>query len=146
MGHTAGVETMADKVHVLEEHAHGQQKLAPSDAAPAVLASAAVAWTQGTIVQLLAAGAETEDYDVHWVTVSNITANADYEIVLYAGGIGAEVEIGRCAVTRNAVQSQEGTVAMLTRIQPGGTRLSASISSSTSGTEGASVKVAYHTY
>lgn len=146
MGHYAGKETSGDKVSVLLEHAHSQQKLAPSDAAPVTLASAASAWVQGTIVQLLAAGAETSDYDVHWVTVSGITANADYEIVLYAGAAAAEVEIGRCAVTRNAVQSQEGNVAMMTPLQPGGTRLSASISSSTAGTEGAKVKVAYHTY
>ena len=147
MGHYAGKETIRDEVHTLKEHAHSIQKLYPYDASPITLTCGnAAPWTQGTIVQIVPVDTINSDFDIHWLHIASISANANYEVILYSGLAAAEVEIGRCPAVRNAVQSQEGSTAMMTPLQPAGTRISASVASSSGNADTLNVKIHYHTY
>jgi hypothetical protein len=146
VGHIAGKETIRDEVHTLLEHAHTPQLIYPPTAGSVTITAAAGAWTHGGIVQVVPASTINSDFDIHWVLISALSANAEYEIILYSGAAAAEVEIGRCGAARNAVQSQEGNAPMMTALQPAGTRISASLASDTGVADTADIKLYYHEY
>jgi len=146
MGHIAGKETANDMVHLLEEHAHSRQKTYPTGAPSITLTSSGVAWTHGAIVEIVPAGVIPDDFDVHWLLISGLSANGEYEVKLYKGAPGSEEEISEVAAIRNAVQSQEGSKPVLTKLIEKGTRISASLASSNAAANTCAVKVFYHEY
>ena len=146
MGHIAGKETANDKIKILEEHMHGPQYVWPATATSVTLTATASAWTHGTIVEVIAAAAVADDFDIHHVSITGISANGEYEIIVYSGPGASEVEIGRAPATRTAVQSQEGNAPMMTIILPAGTRVSASVASSTGAADTVNVKLIGHLY
>ena len=143
--HVAGKEGMADKVKIIEEHLHGHQKVYPPSASAIVLTSAASVWTHGTIVEIIAAGAITLDIDLHWALITALSANGEYEVKVYKGAIASEVEIGVVACERNAVQSQEGSQPLVTRLSAG-ERISASLATDTGNANTCKAKLFYHEY
>jgi hypothetical protein len=145
MGHIAGKEGMADKIHILEEHAHSPQKIYPPSANAIVLTAAASAWTHGTKVEIIPAGAISEDIDIHWANITSLSANGEYEVIVYKGAVASEVEIGRVPAERTSVQSQEGNQPMLTRLLKG-ERVSASVATSTGNADTCKIKLSYHEY
>jgi hypothetical protein len=145
MGHIAGKEGMADKIHILEEHAHSPQKVYPPSANAIVLTAAASAWTHGTKVEIIPAGAITKDIDLHWALISALSANGEYEVKFYKGAAASEVEICTTATTRNSVQSQEGSLPVMTSLLKG-ERISASLATNTGNADTCKVKLFYHEY
>lgn len=145
MVHIAGKETSHDILHTLEEHFHGVQKIWPPSAASVTLtAGDAAAWTHGTKVQIIAS---LDDFtDFHWLNISGMSANAEFEVILYQGAVSSEVEIGRCEAVRNAVTSQEGKAPMMTAILDPGTRISASLATSSGNADTCAVKLYGHEY
>lgn len=135
-------------VHTLEEHVHSSGRVYPKLANPVQLQKDAGVWAAipATKTEIVPAGAITDDFDIHWVKVSSISANGDYVICLYKGGIGVEEFIGDVPASRSAVQSQEGSLPAITSIVPGGTRISAGLSSSNNAQDSLLVKVMYHEY
>lgn len=145
MGHIAGKETIYDYVHTIEEHMHGPQKVWPATANSITLtASDAGAWTHGTKVEIIASLTDWTDF--HWINVSAMSANGEYEIIVYVGAAASEVEIGRSVAVRNAIQSQEGNTAFMTAIQAPGERISASLATSTGAANTCAVKLLGHEY
>lgn len=128
---------------ILNDHAHSQQLCAPSGAAPLTLTAGGGAWAVGAKVEFVAAA--TGILDVHHAIVSGVSANADYEIVLYAGAAGAEVEIARTAFTRDSVFTQSLDAWFMCKRQPVGTRISCALLSSVGGST-ANIKLLYHYY
>jgi hypothetical protein len=145
MGHIAGKETSYDILHTLEEHFHTTQKIWPPSANSITLtAGDAAAWTHGTKVEIITSLADWSDF--HWVNISGMSANGEFEVILYQGGAGSEVEIGRCEAVRNAVTSQEGKAPMMTVMLPPATRISASLATSTGNADTCAVKLYGHEY
>ncbi|UCF50239.1 MAG: hypothetical protein JSU91_01805 [Thermoplasmatales archaeon] len=60
------------------------------------------AWSEGAKVEIIPANTITKPFDIHWALVSNVSAEDDYELRLYSGGVGEEVEISAVAFTRGA--------------------------------------------
>lgn len=146
MGHIAGKETANDKIKILEEHGHRPQYVWPPTAGSVTLTATASAWTHGAKVEVIAAAAVANDFDIHHVSISGISANGEYEVIIYSGPGASEVEIGRAVAVRNAIQSQEGNMPMMTAILPAGTRVSASVASSTGAADTVNVKLIGHLY
>ena len=144
--HIAGRETANDLTKILSEHAHGPQYVWPPTASSVTLTATATPWTHGTIVEIIAAAAVADDFDIHWTSLTGLSANAEYEIIVYSGPGASEVEIGRTVATRNAVQSQESNAPMMTGLLPAGTRVSASVASSSGNADTINVKLFGHLY
>ncbi len=145
-GHT-GTSIMST-VHTLEEHVHSIARVYPRLANPVQLQKDTGVWAAipSTKTEIIPAGTIGIDFDIHWFQVSSISANGNYIICLYQGGIGVETLIGEVSVSRTAVQSQEGSALITTPIVLANTRISAGISSSNNAQDSLLVKLMYHEY
>lgn len=118
-----------------------------------VLAAAANTFNiEATYVAEEFAGTETatdvipDDFDIHYLNISALSANGDYEIIIFSGDAGSEVEIARIAATRNAVFSQEGSKSCQSPIIDAETRISAALVGSNAAANTCAIKFEYHTY
>ncbi len=82
------------------------------------------------------------DFDVHFISVENLSANAVYELVLYDDG----TELGRCRVTKNAVQDGTMNVPMITPLCAAGSVITAKLSTENAAGDAAIISIFYHTY
>jgi hypothetical protein len=115
--------------------------------APAVtLTKAAGAWAAFPApIEVVPASSITEDFDVHFVAVSNVSANGDYEICLYSGAALSEVLIG-CAAFQRTANKDHANLKIQTPIIPANTRISAAITSGNAAADTADIKIEYHLY
>ncbi len=140
-------DTLSAKSHLLKEHTHSVAMIHPELVDPIQLQKASGAWAAyGTPTEIVAAGAITDDFDLHFGIVSAIGANGDYTIEIYQGAALSEVQIAHIAVSRNAVQSQEGAIPIITPLILANTRISAALSSGNAGQDTLELKLMYHVY
>ena len=126
------VNTLSGKSHMLQEHTHSVAMIHPELVDPISLQKAAGVWAAyGTPTEIVAAGAIAEDFDLHFGIISAISANGDYTLEIYQGPALSEVQIAHIAVSRNAAQSQEGAIPIITPLISADTRISAALSSGT---------------
>ena len=129
------------------EHNHGVTKALPLLAGGVLLTKAGGAWAAfGTPTEIIAASAIGSDFDIHWAQVAAMSANGEYMIALYQGAGGSETLIAEIPITRNAVQSQEGSVQIVTPLMSANARISGAISSGNVAADTLIIKVSYHTY
>lgn len=128
------------------EHNHGETFTYPALANPVTLTAGGTAWAaHPSPTEVIPATTIGSDFDIHWITISGISANGDYELCLYTGS--ANTKAATVPFTRNAVQSQEGSLTLITPlILSANDKVSASISSGNAAADTAKVKVSYHTY
>lgn len=132
---------------LINEHAHKPQKCYPVLADSVTLIASASSWVMGSWTELIPADTITEDFDIHWVNISNISANDEYEIEFGTGGAGSEVSLDTCvSFERNAVQSQEGSTSIQTGLISANTRVAARLASKATAANTANIKVHYHEY
>lgn len=70
--------------HILH-HTHGEQKVYPVLADPVTVTASAAGWTLGNFTEIIPADVITNPYHIHFVVLSSISANDEYELYLYAG-------------------------------------------------------------
>jgi len=134
-------------LHIINEHLHNIVFIRPSLAGSVTLTSGAGAWAAyPTPTQIIAANNITEDFDLHFLDISDISANGEYQIALYTGAALSEVLVGEFGAVRNAVQSQEGARNILTPLFDANTRISAALSSSNAGANTINIKLEGHKY
>jgi len=127
----------------LEHHIHSIQQVAPSGAAP-VTVTAGAQWTLGVFSNdIIAADAVPDRFDTHWAVISDPSANAHYELVLYYGA--TDIECARVAFTRTNVFVASISVPVITPILPKGSRLRAKLMGSVADIT-ADIRVFYHVY
>jgi len=145
-GHTG--DSIYSKTYILNRHVHSGIFTRPNLANGITLTKAAGAWAAyPTPTQIIAASDIADDFDFHWMSISGISANGEYQIQLYTGAPGAEVALGEgFTASRSAVQSQEGTRPIQSIIIPAGTRISAALSSSNVAADTITIKLEGHTY
>ncbi len=142
-----GTMSVAGQVHELVEHTHEAAKCIPSGAAGVVVtAGDSEAWDLGSFAVMSATNAIDEDFDIHFVVVEVMSANATYEIVLYAGADGSEVEIGRVRVVRVTNQVRSSHLAIQTPIIAANTQIKAKVMSSTGALDAVTLTLFYHIY
>jgi hypothetical protein len=136
---------LLSSLEILEEHIH-----TPSLLSSRVTVTAdAVGGTLGVFsADLLAAGAVTEDFDLHFLNVISFSATDSFELVFYQGA--SDTECGRCRVTRSAQLDSLSGRPILTgnaphgRI-PAGSRIRAKVASDAGGGN-IVIEVEYHPY
>jgi hypothetical protein len=139
--------TIAGRVHQMVEHAHSINELYPVLSAPITLTKAAGAYAAfPTPIEIIPASTIDEDFDIHWAIVSAISANGDFILRLYQGAGGSETVIATKSFVRNAVQSQEGALYVITPLILANARISAAISSGNAGQDTADLKLEFHKY
>jgi hypothetical protein len=131
-----------------DEHFHAKSEVYPELANPIQLQKDSGAWAAypATKTEIISAGQIDKDFDIHWISVSGISANGNYTVKLYSGLAGAEIEIGTVDFTRNAIQSQEGAQPNQDVILSAGTRVSAGLSSGNAAQDTCNIKLRYHKY
>lgn len=129
--------------HYAARHLHHMQKVAPWGAVPITL-TAGAAWTLGAFsADILAAGAETDVFDIHWCTLSGASANGTFDIIIYGGA--ADEIVAYTSMTRSGVQTASFQGACQSRKIVGGNRIRAKMMSDVAGAT-IDIKLFYHSY
>jgi len=128
-------------------HVHGASFAYPKYAIPVQLTSNAAAWnTTGNIIEVIPVNTIVKAFDLHWISMSDISANLYGIIDIYSGLAGAEVLIGSVDVNRTANFSREGYAPVQIPQQPANTRISCKFTDSTSSAQTVRVKFLGHVY
>ena len=101
--------------------------------ADGITVTGGAAWTLGNFATIAAANAITSAFTIKGVNIASASANDTYELVLYSGALGAEVEIGRTRFTRVSNTYQIGFSSIPCTPLAANTRISAKVASSTGG-------------
>lgn len=128
-------------------HIHGASFLYPDKAAPVTLISDISAWgLAGNKIEVIPAGAMARAFDLHWASLSDISATLDGVIDIYAGPVGQEVLIGSVDVVRTSNFSREAPAPVQIPQQPAGTRISCRFADSTASSRTVRIKFYGHVY
>jgi hypothetical protein len=128
-------------------HVHGASFIYPKYVLPIQLTSNAAAWnTTGLLFEIIPTNGIIKNFDLHWASISDISANLYGIVDIYSGLSGAEVLIGSVDVSRTNNFSQEGQKPVQIPQQPANTRISAKFSDSTSSAQTCRVKFYGHVY
>ena len=70
-------------------HAHGASFVYPDKAVPVTLTSAVASWAEtGAITEIIPADTIVKDFDLHWCSISDISATLDGIIDIFSGDAG----------------------------------------------------------
>lgn len=128
-------------------HVHGASFLYPDKADPITLTSSAASWSEtGTIVEVIPASGIVKDFDLHWCSVSDISAELYGVVDIFKGGAGSEEKVGSIEVVRSAALSREGAMPVQIPQIPANTRISCRFSDSTASSRTIKVKFYGHVY
>jgi hypothetical protein len=128
-------------------HIHGAAFLYPDKANPVTLTSSAGAWSEtGNIIEVIPSNAIVKAFDLHWISIANISADLYGVIDIFAGASGSEVKIGAVDVVRTSAQSRENAMPVQIPQQPANTRISCRFSDSTTSARTVLVKFYGHVY
>ncbi len=141
-------DTMMAFIRTGYYHVHGASFIYPDKAAPITLTSGAGAWDEtGTIVEILPANTITKDFDLHWASLSAISAELDGIIDIFKDVAGSWVKIGPLTdVVRTTNFSREGDSMVQVPQIPANTRLGARFSDSTTSARTVRLKIKGHVY
>lgn len=139
--------TLAGLVNLLTEHVHEAAKVIPTGTVGlTITCDTNSAWDLGAFGILAATNAITSDFDIHYINVENMTANATYEIVIYAGANASEVEIGRLRTVRTDKKDTAIGSPFMCPLQDANTQIKAKVMSSTGAADQVTLSMEYHTY
>ncbi len=129
--------------HIVEEHIHKEQLVYPTLANSIQVAGGAGAWQLGNLVTLMPANTVAEEmrFDIHWIIICALSANDEYELILYAD----TTQIGRLAFTRTDKKDVTDGVPFQCPILAPDVRIRARLASSSGGDTG-NFKLMYHEY
>lgn len=137
-------------LHTLEEHEHKPQFVYPDEANSINVATSGVAWdiAGASYTTIIPDGVITDDFDIHWVVLSNPSANAQYQINIYCDDAigGPIIFCGSVAFTRITNQVRSFAEPIMMPIAPAGYRVRAKLACSLASVEDVDVKLAYHEY
>lgn len=137
-------DSLVGRIKTLLEHTHKPSKVYPT-LANGVTVTGGAAWILGAFAVIVPASTITDEFDIHHISIENISANDAYEIVLYSGADAAEVEIGRVRFTKNANLDSILNIPIQTPIIAANSQIKAKVASS-GGSDNVTVSIFYHTY
>jgi hypothetical protein len=139
--------SLYSKNYLEETHIHNNIFLFPELADCIELTKASGIWADfPTPTEIIPANAVTAPFDLHFMNISEISADGQYVIALYKGAPGSEERIGIFGAARTAVLSQEGSRNIITPVIPANTRISAALSSENSAQNTLCLKLEGHPY
>lgn len=143
-----GINSVLAHLNTSYYHIHGRPLVYPNHADNVILTSAAGVWSQGgALIEVIPSGAlNISAFDLHWINISDISANSQIQIDIYSGEPGSEIWIGATRTHRNAVQAQEGAKRIQISQQSSGNRISCRLSDNTAGVITCGVSFEGHYY
>lgn len=141
----AGNSIMA-RAHKLDEHVHSPSKVYPTLANGVTVTGGVAAWALGNFAVVVPANAITSDFDIHHINVAAYNANDTFELVLYSGADGSEVEMGRVRFTRTSNVGATPHIPFISDIVAANTQIKAKIASQAGTSNTATISIMYHTY
>lgn len=128
-------------------HVHGATFVYPDKANPVQLTSAIASWADtGNKIEIIPINTIIKNFDLHWCSVSEISADLWGIIDFFRGGIGEEIKIGSVDVSRTSNFSREGAIPVQVPQQIANTRISARFSDSTTSARTVRIKLYGHVY
>ena len=136
----------ADRIHILEDHFHGISKVYPTlaDGVTLTCVNEATTWTLSALVEIIPADTITSWFDIHFISIENISANGVYELVLYSGA--GDDEIARVRFTKTAAQDSTRNTTVMTPMVAPNSRIRAAIASDDDAGQTVDISFNYHTY
>lgn len=107
-----------------------------------MVAGGAGAGTFGAPATVLPAAATAAEFDIHWINMEVLPANATYEMVFYAGA----TEVGRVRFARINNNESVNGVPFMMPLYPAGTAITAKCANSAGNTGNLEISVYYHQY
>lgn len=135
-------DSIFGNLNALYRHIHSPANVYPTLADGKTVTGAAGAWTLGTVVELIPAGAIAVAFDIHYLNIEVASATDVYEIVLY----NESGEIGRVRTTKQTNQSGANNVPIQIPPQAAGEQIRIAVASKTGGGDSLTLSVFYHTY
>jgi hypothetical protein len=133
--------------YMFEKHIHNDSFIRPYLGSSVLIQKASGTWAAfPTPTQIIAAGDIIEPFDLHFLNISNISANGEYQIGLFYGPALSETLVNVYGTAKNAIQSQEGSRVILTRLFPANTRISVALTGDPVAQETLRLFVEGHTY
>lgn len=139
-------DTLFGREHKWNDHTHSVSLYYPSLAANVTLTAGATAFSLGTITTIIPSSAITNEFDIHFVYVTNASVAGNFMIRLYQGSSGAETQIAEMKVSLGIVLNNVAPVPTMTPLLISNTRVSAAVATSTSGAASIDIALNYHTY
>lgn len=134
------------RAYIQDIHTHAAQKVYPTLANGVTLTGGVGAWALGEFAEVIPVNTVTSPFDIHFLNIGAVSATDTYEMVLFSGLAGAEVEIGRARVVRTAAQSGTAPVPFQCSVLPANTRISSKVASASGGGDTLVFSAFYHTY
>jgi hypothetical protein len=145
------------RLDVVEEHAHSKGFVLPQDDSPITLATTNSAWSDlsNMITEIASAGHMStligttlgnKSFDLHWAVISDPDGNGDYELAIYQGAAGSEVEMDRVPFTRSGAQLANVNSPIITTRCDKATRISAALQSDQGAVRTVNLKLKGHSY
>ena len=131
-------------LHSLVKTFASPKKVYPTLALPVQLTATTTAWVLGSFTEIVPSNAITDRFRIDYISCASFSAANTYEVVLYAGALGSETEIGRTRVHPGATANTEISIPMFTELQPANTRISAKIATSTGVANTVYTSIVYH--
>lgn len=142
-----GVQSIIAHLNTAYYHIHGASFLYPDLAVPVTLNSGVASWADpGSYTEIIPANGITKNFDLHWASLSDISAVLDGVIRLYKGTAGNEILIGAVDVVRTSNFSREQPVPVQVPQQAANERISAKFFDSTTSARSVRIKVYGHVY
>lgn len=137
---------VAGSLHILEEHIHTPAHQYPSlaDGVTVTATSGAGTWTLGTKVEIVPADTITDAFDIHFISIEDISANGQFEMHLFEGP--SDNFIGSIRFVRNTLQNATINVPIQTPIVAANQRIRAALASSDDGGQTVDISLFYHEY
>jgi hypothetical protein len=146
MLYTVG-KAIESQINRINRHMHSGAKCYPTLAAGKSVQAASSAWTLGNFAEIIPANAIAAPFDIHYLNIEATPGAGTYEIHLYTGALGEEVEIGFVRTTKLL----DGLTAAVSvpfqmDVVPKNTRISAKLASSLTNGPTVTFSAHYHTY
>jgi hypothetical protein len=126
-------------------HVHSPSLIYPRDAASVVITAGVGAWTEGSKVQIVAAGVTLKAIDIHFINLGSISQVDEYVLKVYTGPALSEVFWSECSFSRDTNQMRAAYVPIQGPPIPAGTRISTTLMSGI-GSNNCSAKIYTHEY
>ncbi len=130
------------RLHQADEHAHSPSMVYPTLANGVPLTGGA-AWTLGALVEIVPASTITDKFDIHHLSIEDLSAIEVYEIVLYYGA--GDTECGRVRITKSTNNDGVGDIPFQTVVIPANERIRAAVATE-GGSDTATISIKYHLY
>jgi hypothetical protein len=127
-------------------HVHSIARVYPTLAASIDVTKDVAPWTLGAFAVLVPAGTITSPFDIHGLNFGEVPNAGEYEIVIYAGADGAEVEVGRTRFARQGGNTVQLESPFQTPIIAANTQIKAKLAGSNGSATAVPTSIRYHTY